>query len=371
MIYRRPIQLDPTSRKTICPNCGKKRFVDYVYSDDKTPVASGTCGKCDRADHCGYHYPPKDYFRDHDFRRLSRRHPYLRQRVLRPTSLISESPTFIPKEIVFASMTNYHRNPLVSFLHTLFDSNAGQEIPGIVESTVTKYGVGTSTRYGGSTVFWQHDIYGNFRTGQIIGYDSDTGKRVKGQQNYVHSVLSDRFPDFQLRQCYFGSHLLRISDKERNAKNELRRELGITEEFEPAIWLFESPKAALIADIALTWGGMQGAYLPMATFGCAGLNPKAECFLDPYDKHQALRGRTVILFPDNGKYDEWKSKADQLRPYCQEVTISSVMEEWHRPTHTSAITPTTHTIEPGDGFDDLIIRHVQAHQPIWHLLTSF
>ncbi len=259
MIYRRPIQLDPTSRKTICPNCGKKRFVDYVYSDDKTPVASGTCGKCDRADHCGYHYPPKDYFRDHDFRCLSRRHPYLRQRVLRPTSLIPKPPTFIPKEIVFASMTNYHRNPLVRFLHTLFDSNAGQEIPGIVESTVTKYGVGTSTRYSGSSVFWQHDIYGNFRTGQIIGYDSDTGKRVKGQQNYVHSVMADRFTDFKLRQCYFGSHLLRISDKERDAKNELRRELGITEEFEPAIWLFESPKAALIADIALTWGGMQGA----------------------------------------------------------------------------------------------------------------
>ena len=50
--------------KLTCPQCGKrKRFVKYVDEEGKI-VFPDYVGKCDREVKCGYHYTPKDYFRD-------------------------------------------------------------------------------------------------------------------------------------------------------------------------------------------------------------------------------------------------------------------------------------------------------------------
>ena len=123
----------------------------------------------------------------------------------------------------------------------------------------------------------------------------------------------------------------------------------------------ESPKAALILAIALMWGGCDYTSIPMATCGCGGINLTPDKWRDLYDKHQILKNRKVVLFPDQGKFDEWKSKGEKLKGFCKEVWISTVMEDFH-PHHIDC------EIQDGDGFDDIIIRYVQHGKPIWDVI---
>ena len=345
--------------KAVCSNCGKKTLVNYIYSDG-TPVSDGVCGKCDRADNCGVHYPPKEYFKDNEHlnpRTYTRFHP-------QPQRPKINVPSYISTDVWKKSMRGYEHNPLVRFLHSIFDANAGVEIPGIVDSTVKRYGVGTSAKYGGSTVFWQIDQYGKIRSGQILGYDAITGTRDHKKQNWVHSVMSDQYPDFNLEQYFFGSHLIKRADEEMALKNAKRREMNIDGDVEPIIWLMESPKAAIILSIALTWGGEKNLFIPMATFGSEGLNPTFERKRNRYDKHQILKNRKVVLFPDNGKFEEWKSKGEILKGFSKEVYISTVMEPALHPHNID------YHIQDGDGFDDVILHYVKNGLPIWDLILG-
>ena len=74
------------------------------------------------------------------------------------------------------------------------------------------YRIGTSSKWGGATVFWQTDINGQVRTGKVMCYNAETGHRVKEPQAFVswaHSEL--KLQDFHLKQCLFGEHLLKNS----------------------------------------------------------------------------------------------------------------------------------------------------------------
>lgn len=344
--------------KSVCSYCGKKSFVNYVYSDG-SPVADGVCGKCDRADNCGVHYPPREYFKDNPtFKpaRFSQFRPQRKRPVISP-------PSYIDPSLMMATMRGYEMNPLAKFLHSTFDEVAGEEV---VQANIERYAVGSSSRYGGSAIFWQIDQFGRIRSGQIMGYDATSGKRNHKQQNWVHSVKQEDYPDFKLEQCYFGSHLINSADK---VVAEIHREWDVMPnmqkcEVEPIIYLFESPKAAVIMSIALMWGGCRMTEVPMATCGCGNINPSLDCRKNPYDKIQVLKNRKLVLFPDCGKFEEWKSKGEQLKGFCKEVWISTAME---RNLHPHAIDC---EIEDGDGFDDVILRYVQAGKPIWDLIMT-
>ena len=101
-----------------------------------------------------------------------------------------------------------------------------------------RYHVGTSKHWQGATVFWQKDCKDRVRTGKIILYNPQTGKRVKQpfcHVTWVHSAL--HLTDFNLRQCFFGEHLL-------------------TSEKNKPVGLVESEKTALVCSIHLphfTW----------------------------------------------------------------------------------------------------------------------
>lgn len=342
--------------KSVCSYCGKKTFVNYIYSDG-TPVADGICGKCDRADNCGVHYPPREYFKDNP-RLGSMKYPRCRPQWKRP---IITPPSYIESSVMLETMQDYEHNPLAKFLHSVFDADAGADI---VQKNIERYAVGTSSRYNGSAIFWQIDQFGKIRSGQIMGYDPTTGKRNHKQQNWVHSVMQDAYPDFKLQQCYFGSHLINkanevvadIHQKWNNMPNMYKCDV------EPFIYLFESPKAAIIMSIALMWGGSRMTAIPMATCGCGNINSDYDSRKNPYDKIQILKNRNVVLFPDNGKFDDWKRKGEQLKEFSKGVWISNVMER--NLSHYNIEC----NIENGDGFDDVILRYVKAGKPIWSLL---
>ena len=99
-------------------------------------------------------------------------------------------------------MRGYEHNPFAKFLHSIFDADAGADV---VQANIERYAVGTSSRYNGSAIFWQIDQFGRMRSGQIIGYDPTTGTQNHKQQNWVHSVMQENYPeDARFDVSYFA-----------------------------------------------------------------------------------------------------------------------------------------------------------------------
>ena len=186
------------------------------------------------------------------------------------------------------TMTSYESNPLFLYLSGIWGEAKTVQL-------MSRYNVGTSKKWGGSAVFWQEDVKGRIRTGKIMLYDPKTGHRVKEPHSHVCWVHSElKLPDFHLRQCLFGEHLL--------MKNPTM-----------PVAIVESEKTALIGTVFvpdilwLATGGMNGCF-------------NAETM-------SVLRDRNVTLFPDLGAYEIWSQKASILSGICQRVAVSDVLEK--------------------------------------------
>ena len=198
----------------------------------------------------------------------------------RPASV---EPSYISPAIVAASLSHYDRNPLYRYLCGVFGAEETMRLFNL-------YRIGTSAKWGGSTVFWQTDESGKVRTGKIMLYNSSTGRRVKEPQarvSWAHSEL--RLPNFHLRQCLFGQHLLPLY-------------------LDRTVFIVESEKTAVIAS----------HYMPDVLWLAAG--GKNGCF-------EVLHGRDVILLPDLGATDAWREKLPMLRPVCRSVNVSTMLED--------------------------------------------
>lgn len=295
----------------LCPACGRKKcFARYVDEQDEITFPEHV-GRCDHESKCGYHYAPKDYFRDNPDRQPKKEfcnsYPVegvsRKQRTVALSALASTNknmtmpdksaianddlPSFIDQSLVDKSLGHYDINPLFVYLTKVMSREEVAELFAL-------YRVGTSKQWGGSTVFWQTDMSGRVRTGKIMRYDSKTGHRVKGETDritWVHAKL--HLSDFHLRQCFFGEHLLaRYPNK--------------------PVAIVESEKTALIAahfikePIWIATGGKHGC-----------LNEKAI---------SVLKDRRVTLFPDLEAEDVWRSKLPLFMSVCRSATMSDILE---------------------------------------------
>ena len=265
--------------KSICPKCEQKTFVLYIDNETSNLLHS-TVGKCDRADNCGHHYTPKEYFINNNIPFDGKKEftPY-------PIPMPKPQPSFIDNELLKQSLTGYERNNFIQWLGAI----AGNEQ---TNKAISSYFIGTSKHWENSTVFWQIDLQGRIRTGKIMQYDNLTGKRIKEPFNkigWVHTVL--KLDNFNLSQCFFGEHLLKDKNK--------------------IVAIVESEKTAIIASIYLP------EFIWLACGGCEGLN---------IDKCRILTGRKVVLFPDAGKFDKWNDKAKELQSFCS-VSVSNLIKE--------------------------------------------
>ena len=149
-------------------------------------------------------------------------------------------------------------------------------------------------------IFWQIDTKGKVRTGKIMQYNPETGRRIKhesGAIDWIHNKLkkSGTLPvDFNLQQCFFGEHLLKIYP-------------------DATVCIVESEKSALISAAVLSdciW---------LATGGLNNLTA---------DKCEILRGRTVILYPDLNAYDKWNEIAARIRSSIEvDISVSTLLED--------------------------------------------
>lgn len=270
----------------ICPACGKLYcFSRYIDTENKVSFPDDV-GRCNHEQSCGYHLTPKEYFeknpqlRPFDFATPS-------ARIAMPTEQ-RKTTSFIPAETVTQTLRGYHLNNLYLFLRSKLGAEEADRL-------MRTHRIGTSKHWPGSCIFWQTDILGRIRTGKVMLYDAECGRRVKKPFNHVtwaHSLL--KIPNFRLRQCFFGEHLL-------------------NEERSKPVALVESEKTALIASSYLP------EYLWLATGGKNG------CFNS--DALRVLRGRNVTLFPDLGATDEWKSKIGLMESIGIEVSLFDSLEK--------------------------------------------
>lgn len=348
--------LSKSAKKWKCPQCGRLSFTPYVDANEN-PKDVEVYGRCDRQDKCTYNKYPYDNDRD------SCRDDWRRENNQRQEPPKPERPTYITDvNMVLRCRDNYDRNPLARFLHSKFDALIGADK---VTQDFRTMGFGTSGEFGGSAAYILMDWNGNIRTVKIMGYDATTGKRIKdtdqAQIRWLHKNPKAVPQTFTAKPCYFGSHLIATQQKIIDNINADRAAMNIPGKVEPMILAFESEKAALIMKLFLTWGGCRGTFYPIAVGGCGGLNPSVENMSNPYDKIQVLKNRRVMFYPDEGKFEEWRSKIKQLRGFAKEAWIASVMERDLHPYTVEC------EINKGDGFDDLILRYIDAGIEPWNL----
>jgi hypothetical protein len=258
-----PYNSSPGNRFT-CPQCDhEKEFTFYVdtLTGQRLPAKYG---RCNRANNCGYHLSPySDGYKSRD--KIPLRNKIIESAI--PGPLI----THIEKEELLKSLKNYDENNFIKYITNLFGGTITQKL-------IKKYFIGTESLKRGATVFWQVDSNGIVRTGKIIKYDPQTGKRIKKALPnnhdiaWIHMVL--KLKRFSLNQCFFGEHLLTGNTK--------------------PIAIVESEKTSIIASVYFP------KYTWLASGGKEGISEK---------KCEILRGRKVVLFPDLNAFDSWNKIA--------------------------------------------------------------
>jgi hypothetical protein len=263
-----------------CPNCEHRDKTFSLYIDNETgEYLSPRVGRCNRESNCGHHYTPKQYFQDSG---ISFEGP--KQKIYKPKP--QQKPvSYIPFDVFKESLKGFEANRFIQFLTQLFGVEITNEL-------VSRYFIATSEYWNGATVFWQVDTYGKVRTGKIMLYSPITGKRIKEPFNYitwVHKALKQ--PEFELKQCLFGEHLI----------NQYL--------FKP-VAIVESEKTAVIASV----------YLPHFIWVAVGslTNLNAE-------KCKVLKGRNVVLFPDINGFVKWSDKAKELSSLAR-FKVSDLLE---------------------------------------------
>ena len=207
----------------------------------------------------------------------------LQRREIAP-KIIEKPISLMDSEVLKKSLKGYEANNFITYLISLF----GEVITG---ELISKYFVGTSNHWQGATVFWQIDLKGKVRTGKIMLYSPNTGKRVREPHNcitWVHTAL--KLNDYNLKQSLFGEHLLKDKTK--------------------PVALVESEKTAIIASVYLP------QYIWVAVGSISNLKP---------ERCNVLKGRNVALYPDLKAFDKWSEKAKELS-HITSFVVSDLLE---------------------------------------------
>ena len=179
-------QLDSSSKKDVCPQCRKRRFVRMI--DELGNYLSAEFGRCDRSNSCGYYKSPQN---SDSYVKLD----FTLPNVVNLTRNVGP-PSTIPHSYVEKSQQEYEVNSFYIFLSGLYNE---QDILRVF----SLYKVGTSKKWDGATVFWQISIENQVRTAKVIKYNANTGKRIKQPHplmTWAHKLLN--LKEFNLKQFF-------------------------------------------------------------------------------------------------------------------------------------------------------------------------
>lgn len=294
-------ELERGSKKHRCPGCGQKTFVRYVDTETRDYLPE-EIGRCDRESNCGYWQKPR-------FDKISSGANFRRQQPVK----VQPRQVFVPPEELkrTLSLERYRNNGFTKYLL----ERAPYPFPvEMVRRAVELYYIGTTAE--GFTTFPYIDVKGRIQAVQAVRFDESNHREAA---TFLHSLLKadcDRRgvePPQWLREylnnetkvgCPFGEHLL----------NKY-----------PAhpVAIVEAPKTALYASLYFGFPETPGSYLWLAAYNLQGLTAQ---------RCQALRGRTVVLFPDLSKdgkaFNLWKQRAVDLSGRLSAVFhVSNFLEQ--------------------------------------------
>lgn len=237
-----------------CPSCRiEEVFVHYV--DESGQMVSPLVGRCNREDNCGYHLKPRQYFEDKgDYREC----------IIVPSRPQSDFYNTIPQSLCdrsFGLESNF-----AQWLLTKFPSER-------VEIMARDYRLGMTKDK--AAIFWQIDLIGDIRTGKIMNYNPTTGRNTK-KFDWAHRKIGK--PDFVLRQCLDGEHLL-------------------TKYPDRPVLLVESYKNSR------TVACLTDYFVVVSTDCKGGFN---------IDRCRSLKGKKVMALADCGAYADWERKAPEI-----------------------------------------------------------
>ncbi|MBP1630706.1 MAG: hypothetical protein H6Q15_1599 [Bacteroidetes bacterium] len=255
------------STRFTCPSCGEKRaFTRYIDTITKTYLGSDI-GICNRLIKCGYHRPP---------RMGECNSPNNNGQIqFAPTKTIIPIKNIDPK---YMTPTIGRESNFLKFLGRVFSQDTVGRLVG------DYYIAGTKNK---EVIFWQIDSMYRVRTGKIIQYDPQTGKRIRRGEsnspniNWVHSALKKqgKLPEkWLLTQCLFGEHLINKYPQK-------------------PICLVEGEKTAVIMS------GFEPDIIWMATGGVQNLNK---------ERIYPIKNHPIMAFPDLKCFEKWKEKADKI-----------------------------------------------------------
>ena len=343
---------------TTCPDCGRKgKFSPYIDTVTMQPVDDKRCGRCSRLSNCGYHLPPKEWFKDNppEKREWLPKEQYIelmRQRKkeareaclldplrsvspcstslvplkvgtvlsdsfitegqtkencpsLRGTSGESEASerrgsekiiTYLSHMSTLCTQTRSDKNHLARWLCTQFPEEQVAEV-------LARYRTGSSR--DGRIIYWQIDHSGQVRAGKVMAYDLDGHRMKDGKGNvcWVHSMKIDgiRFDELVVPQCLFGEHLLETHPNPPCEGGDLaprcQHPLPHREGWGGSPCLVESEKTALIMSL------IKPDTVWLATGGKANFK---EQMLWP------LLGHEVAVYPDADALHDWAVRIAQL-----------------------------------------------------------
>ena len=298
------------STRHVCPQCGRKNvFTRYIDTENNNIYISDIVGKCNRLDKCGYHYTPHQYFTDNPWKRDTQPgeggslrpcgyhytpHQYFTDNPWKRDTPRKEECSFV---LFYRKneRTNNTPPPTGYIPEWVWErSRTVEVVADHVRWLASKFGVEETQRVYdlyemGMTedkrvIFWQIDYDGQIRTGKVMAYDPITGKRQKheGAITWVHSDLKRAgvlAEDWHLEQCLYGEHLLKCNPSY-------------------TVAVVEAYKTAHVGAI------LYPEYLWVAVDSMMGLTA---------ERLRHLKGREVILFPDEGKgYEVWSQRIAKI-----------------------------------------------------------
>ena len=250
-------------------------------------------GRCNREINCGYHLSPKVYLETSQSFQGSNVQLFIKQSKRVKDNNHNIQTDYIGQDTFLKTIGQYHKNHFYQFLMTHFGEHAAKE-------AAKRFHIGTSKYWKGATIFWQIDMQNRIRTGKIMLYDSETGKRIKEPFNHITWVhrLMKKEGVYQLRQCFFGEH-----------------QLAVVPTYYP-VGLVESEKTAIIASILMP---------ELIWLACGSISNLS------FNKFLSIPDRRIILYPDLNAFDKWSAKAKELSGYNVDIHVSRLLEDTARP----------------------------------------
>ena len=297
--------LEKGSKKHICPNCGKKRFVRYIDIESNTYLPE-QYGRCDREANCPqqeYNNPYLDGYakavweqeRGNRSEFPNNWKPQRKKAIPQPTP----EPVFFHFETFLRTLEpeRYEKNTFIQnlFYRVQFPFEVDE-----VTKVIQLYRLGTVANgyRAGANTFPFIDIKGNVRAVQVKQFDEQNHTT---STDFLHSIIEKHhtrnnkpLPEWleaytkqdKRITCLFGEHLL---SKYPNIK----------------VYLFEAPKTAIYATLYFGFPE-QSNTICLAVYNKSSFS---------FDKLKVLQGRFVYVFPDLSKdgntFKEWETKAKE------------------------------------------------------------